>query len=94
MTEDNQNHTGNHPVIRKLTEKECLRLMDFDDEEIARIQTAKDERGKPLFSKSYQYKMAGNSIVVQCLTEVFEVILDDMDRAPKPRGLDRWMVDE
>ena len=43
--------------IRKLTPKECFRLMGLTDEEIKKIQDAG-------ISNSQQYKMAGNSIVV------------------------------
>lgn len=43
--------------IRKLTPKECFRLMGLNDKEIKKIQDAG-------ISNSQQYKMAGNSIVV------------------------------
>ena len=50
--------------IRKLTPRECFRLMGVRDEDIDRIQAAG-------ISKSQQYKMAGNSIVVNCLAAIF-----------------------
>lgn len=50
--------------IRKLTPKECFRLMDVDDEDIKTIQ----ETG---ISNSAQYKLAGNSIVVNVLYHIF-----------------------
>lgn len=50
--------------IRKLTERECFRLMDVSDEDIDKIQAAG-------ISGSQQYKMAGNSIVVACLEGIF-----------------------
>lgn len=50
--------------IRKLTERECFRLMDLDDSEIDRIQSVG-------ISKTAQYKLAGNSIVVSCLYHIF-----------------------
>lgn len=50
--------------IRKLTERECFRLMGVSDADIDKIQAAG-------ISKSYQYKMAGNSIVVNCLAAIF-----------------------
>lgn len=50
--------------IRKLTPRECFRLMGVCDEAIDRIQAAG-------ISKSQQYKMAGNSIVVNCLAAIF-----------------------
>ncbi|HQP00155.1 MAG TPA: DNA cytosine methyltransferase, partial [Caldisericia bacterium] len=51
--------------IRKLTPKECFRLMGLTDQEIEIIQATG-------ISNSQQYKMAGNSIVVNCLTEIFK----------------------
>ena len=51
--------------IRKLTERECFRLMDMPEEYIDRIQSAG-------ISRSQQYKMAGNSIVVACLYYIFD----------------------
>ena len=50
--------------IRKLTPRECFRLMGVNDAEIDKIQAAG-------ISKSQQYKMAGNSIVVNCLAAIF-----------------------
>jgi DNA (cytosine-5)-methyltransferase 1 len=44
--------------IRKLTPTECFRLMGLNDDQIAKIQSTD-------ISNSQQYKMAGNSIVVQ-----------------------------
>lgn len=51
--------------IRKLTEREYFRLMDVPEEYIDRIQAAG-------ISRSQQYKMAGNSIVVACLYYIFD----------------------
>lgn len=50
--------------IRKLTERECFRLMGLNDSEIDTIQAAG-------ISRSQQYKLAGNSIVVNCLAGIF-----------------------
>ena len=50
--------------IRKLTPRECFRLMDVDEKYIDRIQNAG-------ISDSQQYKMAGNSIVVSCMEGIF-----------------------
>lgn len=50
--------------IRKLTPRECFRLMDVDDCYIDKMQ----ESG---ISKTQQYKLAGNSIVVACLYYIF-----------------------
>ena len=46
--------------IRKLTPKECFRLMGVDDADIDKIQASG-------ISNSGQYKLAGNSIVVDVL---------------------------
>jgi DNA (cytosine-5)-methyltransferase 1 len=46
--------------IRKLTPRECFRLMGVSDSDIDKIQAAG-------ISNSQQYKMAGNSIVVDCM---------------------------
>lgn len=51
--------------IRKLTPRECFRLMDVDEDVIDKIQAAG-------ISNSQQYKLAGNSIVVACLEKIFE----------------------
>ena len=51
--------------IRKLTEKECFRLMDVSDENINKIQNSG-------ISKTQQYKMAGNSMVVNVLYFIFK----------------------
>ena len=54
--------------IRKLTPRECFRLMGVSDADIDKIQAAG-------ISKSQQYKMAGNSIVVNCLAAIFRNLL-------------------
>ena len=51
--------------VRKLTPRECFRLMDMDDKYIDRIQEAG-------ISNSRQYNLAGNSIVVACLYWIFK----------------------
>lgn len=50
--------------IRKLTPRECFRLMGVDDSDIDKIQAAG-------VSNSGQYKLAGNSIVVDVLFHIF-----------------------
>lgn len=50
--------------IRKLTERECFRLMDLSEADIDKIQAAG-------ISRTQQYKMAGNSIVVAVLYHIF-----------------------
>lgn len=51
--------------IRRLTPRECWRLMGWTDEDI-------DFAFKAKVSETQLYKMAGNSIVVNCLTEIFK----------------------
>lgn len=51
--------------IRKLTPKECWRLMGFDDEDIDKCIAAG-------LSNSQLYKMAGNSIVVNCIEDIYK----------------------
>lgn len=50
--------------IRKLTPRECFRLMGVSETNIEKIQ-------KSGVSQSQQYKMAGNSIVVDVLEHIF-----------------------
>lgn len=59
--------------IRKLTVRECMRLMDVPENVIDKI-LQKDENGKQIISNSQGYKLAGNSIVVNCLYYLFEQI--------------------
>lgn len=58
--------------IRKLTPRKCFRLMDVDDADIDKIQAAG-------ISNSQQYKMAGNSIVTNVLTEIFRKLFVDTE---------------
>ena len=51
--------------IRKLTPRECFRLMGMRDDDIDKIQAAG-------ISNTQQYKMAGNSIVVNVLEAIFK----------------------
>lgn len=64
--------------IRKLTERECFRLMDVDDADIDKIQAAG-------ISKSQQYKMAGNSIVTNVLFHIFRKLF--VDKGPEEMTL-------
>ena len=54
----------NNYRIRKLTPKECWRLMGFDDESF--------EKAAQVNSNTQLYKQAGNSIVVNVLEEIFK----------------------
>lgn len=53
--------------IRKLTPRECWRLMGFDDADFDKAQAAG-------ISNTQLYKQAGNSIVVNCLEAIFNGI--------------------
>ena len=50
--------------IRKLTPKECWRLMGFDDEDV--------DKASQVNSNTQLYKQAGNSIVVNVLEAIFK----------------------
>ena len=58
--------------IRKLTPRECFRLMGVDDKDIDKIQASG-------VSNSSQYKLAGNSIVVDVLFHIFRKMFIDTD---------------
>lgn len=70
-TSDNIGVIANDLRIRKLTPKECWRLMGFDDEDF--------EKASKVNSNTQLYKQAGNSIVVN----VLEAILDNLLIKPK-----------
>lgn len=52
-------------LLRRLTPRECFRLMGVSEQDIDAIQAAG-------ISDSQQYKMAGNSIVVDVLAKIFQ----------------------
>lgn len=58
--------------VRKLTQKECWRLMGFSDEDFYKAQSAMNENlyGGNDRSGSQLYKQAGNSIVVDVLCAI------------------------
>lgn len=84
--------------IRKLTEKECFRLMDVDDADIDKIDahriktTLKNStvKEKPI-PKSQKYKMAGNSIAVSCLYHIFYQMF--IAESPKPKPIQKSLFD-
>ena len=55
--------------IRKLTPKECWRLMGFDDEDF--------EKASQVNSATQLYKQAGNSIVVNVIEAIYDNLLID-----------------
>lgn len=58
------NFLHNRYRIRKLTPRECGRLMDVSDEDITKMQAVN--------SNSQLYKQFGNSIVVAVMVEMFK----------------------
>ena len=54
--------------IRKLTPKECWRLMGFEDEDF--------NKAAEINSNTQLYKQAGNSIVVNVLVEIFKQLFN------------------
>lgn len=82
-------------AIRKLTPKECFRLMGVRDNVIGTMQSSNAQaaerlpdwkgKGKPedmAISASQQYKQAGNSIVVDVLAHIYEQLF-----YPQPQPL-------
>ena len=57
--------------IRKLTPRECFRLMGLKDNDIDKIQATG-------VSNTQQYKMAGNSIVVDVLEAIFKNLFKEV----------------
>lgn len=83
-------------AIRKLTPKECFRLMGVRDNVIDTMQSSNAQaaerlpdwkgKGKPedmAISASLQFKQAGNSIVVDVLAHIYEQLF--YPAPPKPR---------
>ena len=65
----NQTQKDSRIRIRKLTPKECWRLMAFEDEDF--------EKAEKVNSNTQLYKQAGNSIVVDVLVEIFKQMLPE-----------------
>jgi site-specific DNA-cytosine methylase/intein/homing endonuclease len=57
--------------IRKLTPRECLRLMGWHDEQIDKIEAAG-------ISNAQKYRQAGNGIVVQVLEAIFKNLFSEL----------------
>lgn len=62
------NYLLNNSRVRKLTPKECFRLMTFDDVDYKKCKAAG-------LSDSALYKQAGNSIVVKVLMAIFKELI-------------------
>lgn len=61
--------------IRKLTPKECWRLMDFSDDDF--------HKAEQVNSNTQLYKQAGNSIVKNCLVAIFGQMIPDKENIYK-----------
>lgn len=73
---------GQRIRIRKMTPTEAFRLMDVDDSDIKKIQAAG-------ISKTSQYKLAGNSIVVAVLYHIFrKMFIDTSNESSQPTLFD------
>lgn len=66
--------------IRKLTPKECFRLMGVSEGDIEKIQNSG-------VSQSQQYKMAGNSIVVNVLEHIFRKMFVETEQESQQLSL-------
>lgn len=87
--------------IRRLTPRECFRLMDVDEANIDKIQnytyttTLKSGEVKEnKIGESAQYKLAGNSIVVNCMFHIFQSLFVEptTPQDGKPRQLDLFDI--
>ena len=80
--------------IRKFTPRTCFRLLGMDDADIDKIdayrirKTLKNGKvkEKPI-SKSAKYRMAGNSIVIDCLYHIFYQMFIAEPPKPQPKQL-------
>lgn len=68
-------------AIRRFTPRECFRFMDVAEEDIDKL-FATDENCKRLISNSAMYRLAANSIVVGCLSAIYENIFIKKDLEP------------
>lgn len=79
--------------VRKMHEREAMRLMDVEDADIDKIMNATEAvtlkngttKTKKAISKTAVYKLAGNSIVVSCLYHIFRTMFipDQPENKPK-----------
>lgn len=60
--------------IRKYTPRDCFRLMGVHEADIDKL-LSKEKTGQLIISKSKLYALAGNSIVTNCLTAMFEELI-------------------
>lgn len=81
QSSDTQGVISNNLRIRKLTPKECWRLMGFADEDF--------EKARQVNSDTQLYKQAGNSIVVDVLVAIFRNLLTSEYEEPKEQQM-KW----
>lgn len=60
--------------IRKYTPRDCFRLLGVHETDIDKL-LSKEKDGSPIICKSKLYALAGNSIVTNCLTAMFEELI-------------------
>lgn len=80
VIEEKEEITNSGYRIRKLTPKECWRLMSFSDEDFEKARKSLNDKfynGKDK-SSSQLYKQAGNSIVVDVLYYIFKELYESM----------------
>ncbi len=67
----------NKSNYRYLTPRECFLLMGFDEQDYQRIidSNFQARKGEMFFTRDKLYKMAGNSIVVNVLEEIFKQLI-------------------
>lgn len=65
---EHNNYLQNGDIVRRLTPKECLRLMDVSEKNIDKLLHCG-------ISNSQLYKLAGNSIVVNVIALIFRQLL-------------------
>jgi DNA (cytosine-5)-methyltransferase 1 len=79
------NHILSQYRIRKLTPKECWRLMGFTDEEF--------EKAAAVNSNTQLYKQAGNSIVVDVLVAIFSEMINSLEnKTPKYQHMEQMSL--
>ena len=81
QSSDTQGVVNKNLRIRKLTPKECWRLMGFADEDF--------EKARKVNSDTQLYKQAGNSIVVDVLVAIFRNLLTSEYEEPKEQQM-KW----
>ena len=68
--------------IRKMTPRECYRLMGMNDMDTNKLLETD-------LKDSSHYKLAGNSIVVDCMVHMFDKLFFDRNE-PKKKDIPLW----